>query len=270
MAGRRRAEADDISLFPFLSILASIIGVLTLLISTMALTQMDSEDFASLEQFEKVQRDLKAMLEEIERLKKEMDEDALRRVSEMDKTVRDLIVARKRLEELLKKIEELQKVGAKPMEVVEVPEVDAELHKQAITEMQAELKGVKEQLAQLEKDLKERKKPAEESVVSVLPGGSGVGFEPVFVECTSKSVVLHTTEDPEHIAIGGLEGSEAFAKLLAHVRASPKRTLVFLIRDNGLGTYRKARDLALWAEARNGKLPVLGQGRLDLAYFLKK
>ena len=72
MAGRRRREADDISLFPFLSILASIIGVLTLLISTMALTQMDSEDFASLEQFEKVQRDLKEMLEEIERQAQDM------------------------------------------------------------------------------------------------------------------------------------------------------------------------------------------------------
>lgn len=270
MARRRRSEADDISLFPFLSILASIIGVLTLLISTMALTQMDSEDFASLEQYEKVQRDLKEMLEEIERLKKQLDEDALRRVSEVDQAQRDLIVARKRLDELLKKIEELQKIGAKPMEVVDVPEVDAELHQQAIKEMQAELNGIKEQLAQLEKDLDERKLPPEESEVSVLPGGSGLGFEPVFVECAAKSVVLHTSEEPEHLAIGGLEGNESFVKLLAHVAESPKRTLVFLIRDNGLGTYHKARDLANWSEVRNGKLPVIGQGRLDLSYFTKK
>ena len=213
---------------------------------------------------------MKELLEEIERLKKEMDQDALRRVSEMDQAQRDLIVARKRLEELLKKIEELQKIGAKPMEVVEVPEVKGELHKQAINDMQAELKGVKEQLAQLEKDLDERKLPPEESEVSVLPGGSGIGFEPVFVECSAKSVVLHTSDDPEHIAIGGLEGNESFVKLLAHVAASPKRTLVFLIRDNGLGTYYNARDLENWSEVRNGKLPVIGQGRLDLTYFTKK
>ncbi len=270
MAGRRRSEADDISLFPFLSILASIIGVLTLLIATMALTQMDNEDFASLEQYENIERDLKELLEEIERLKKEMGDDDRRRMSEMDQAQRDLIVARKRLEELLKKIEELQKIGAKPMEVVEVPEVKGELHKQAISEMQAELKGVKEQLAQLEKDLKERKLPPEESEVTVLPGGSGVGFEPVFVECAAKSVVLHTSDDPEHIAIGGLEGNESFVKVLAHVAASPKRTLVFLIRDNGLGTYYKARDLANWSEVRNGKLPIIGQGRLDLTHVTKK
>ncbi|MEA1950322.1 MAG: hypothetical protein U9N87_02985 [Planctomycetota bacterium] len=270
MAVRRRAEADDISLFPFLSILASIIGVLTLLISTMALTQMDSEEFASLEQYEKVQRDLKEMLEEIERLKKQMDADAFRMVSELDQTQRDLIVARKRLEELLKRIEELQEIGAKPMEVVEVPEVKGVLLKQDLKAMQDELKGIKEQLAQLEKDLDERKRPPEESVVSVLPGGSGLGFEPVFVECAAKSVVLHARAEPEHIAIGGLEGNESFAKLLAHVAGSPKRTLVFLIRDNGLGTYRKARDLANWSEARNGKLPIIGQGKLDLSYFIKK
>ena len=231
---------------------------------------MDNEDFASLEQYENIERDLKELLEEIERLKKEMGDDDRRRMSEMDQAQRDLIVARKRLEELLKKIEELQKIGAKPMEVVEVPEVKGELHKQAISEMQAELKGVKEQLAQLEKDLKERKLPPEESEVTVLPGGSGVGFEPVFVECAAKSVVLHTSDDPEHIAIGGLEGNESFVKVLAHVAASPKRTLVFLIRDNGLGTYYKARDLANWSEVRNGKLPIIGQGRLDLTHVTKK
>ena len=42
--GRRRDREDtDVSLFPFLSILACIIGVLTLLISTLALSQMDSD-----------------------------------------------------------------------------------------------------------------------------------------------------------------------------------------------------------------------------------
>jgi hypothetical protein len=170
-------------------------------------------------------------------------------------------------------IEELREEGAKPKEVVEIPEVEGVVPQQALKEMQEELKGLKEQIAQLEKDLTGRKKKPEESEVTVLPGGSGLGFEPVFVECTAQSIVIHTGhggDEPEHVAVGGIEGSETFLKLLDHVAASPKRTLVFLLRDNGLGTYRKVRDLADWAEVRNGKLPIIGKGRLDLSYFNEK
>ncbi len=53
--GRRPVDQDnDISLFPFLSILACIIGVLTLMIATLALSQMDSEVVVAAEKFENV------------------------------------------------------------------------------------------------------------------------------------------------------------------------------------------------------------------------
>jgi hypothetical protein len=60
MARRRNAEDEGVSLFPFLSIIACVIGVLTLLISTMSLAQMGTEDVASLEQYEKIQRELES------------------------------------------------------------------------------------------------------------------------------------------------------------------------------------------------------------------
>ena len=272
MARRRQQEEDDVSLFPFLSILACIIGVLTLLISTLALAQMDNEVVASLEQLEKAEREVAALQEEIDRLKKQIDQEALKRASEMDERQRELLAAQKRLEELQKRIEELRKQGAQPQKVVEikVPKVDPASHEQAIKQMQQELKGVREKLAQLEKELKDRKRPPDEPEVTVIPGGSGLQFEPVFVECAAGSVVIHMGDKPERVPLAALETSEAFTKVLNFVAASPRRTLVFLIRDNGLGSYYKARDLADWAKVRNGKLPVLGKGRLDLSYFSKK
>lgn len=274
MAKRRGGEEEGVSLFPFLSIIACVIGVLTLLISALALAQMGgNEDIAKLERYQKLQRDLKSLQEEIDRLRSQLDEEAIRKANELDEKQRQLAAAQERLKELLARIEELRKRGAEPKENVEIPTVEGAIPQQALNDMQSELKGLKEQIAQLEKDLSERKKKPEESEVSVVPGGSGLGFEPVFVECTAQSIVIHTGhggDEPEHIAIGGVEGNESFLKLLDYVAASPKRTLVFLLRDNGLGTYRKVRDLADWAEVRNGKLPVIGKGRLDLSYFNKK
>jgi hypothetical protein len=274
MPKRRGGEEEGVSLFPFLSIIACVIGVLTLLISALALAQMGgNEDIAKIEQLQKLQRDLKALQEEIERLRGELDEDAIRKANEMDEKRRQLLAAQQRLKELEELIAQLREKGAKPKEVVDIPEVEGEIPQQALDDMQTELRGLREQIAQLEKSLAERKKKPEESEVSVVPGGSGIGFEPIFVECTAQSIVIHTghgQDEPVHVPVGGVEGNKAFLDLLDHVAASNKRTLVFLLRDNGLGTYRKVRDLADWAEVRNGKLPVIGKGRLDLSYFNKK
>jgi hypothetical protein len=273
MARRKRGEDDDVSLFPFLSIIACVIGVLTLLISALAMAQMGSnEDVASFEQFQRILRQVKELEEEIKRLEIELSDEAKKKAEAMSEKQRELAAAQQQLKDLLQKIEELRQKGAQPKEVVDVPEVEGVVPQQAINEMREELKGIKERIAQLQKDLNEREKPPEQAEVSVVPGGSGLGFEPVFVECAGQSVVIHTGhggDEPEHLPVGGLEGNESFLKLLDHVAASPKRTLVFLIRDNGLGTYRKARDLADWAEVRNGRLPVIGKGRLDLSYFNK-
>ena len=47
MARRRRKKGVSVSLFPFLSILACVIGTLTLMITALALGQMDTDEMAS-------------------------------------------------------------------------------------------------------------------------------------------------------------------------------------------------------------------------------
>ncbi len=284
MARRRPKDDEGVSLFPFLSIIACVIGVLTLLIAALALAQMGSnEGVASLEQYEKVQRELKEIQEEIERLKTEVGDDALQRANEMSEKQRELAAANQRLEQLLKRIIELRKLLADLAQEVKGAEggtskdgMDAERRGNELARLKAEIEQLekslvaqKEQLAQLDKELEERAKPPVESEVSVLPSGSGLGFEPVFVECTGGSVVIHQGDELPRILATELDQNETFLKLLVEVAASPKKTVVFLIRDNGLGTYRTARNLANVHEARNGKLPVIGKGRLDLSHFSK-
>jgi hypothetical protein len=267
MARRRRADADDISLFPFLSVLASIIGVLTLLISAMALAQMDNETVARAEQYEKVLKALKACEREIAELKQQVGDVEIRTADQLDEQQRELAKAQLRLQDLLQQLEQIQIQGQGPKETVKVPDYDAAAGRESIDQMQQEKKLLKEQIAQLEKELEERSKPPKESEVSILPSGSGLGFDPVFVECASESIVLHNVDPPLRIRRSDMATEEAFIKLLDRVAESEKQRVVFLVRNDGLRTYGTAGSLADAHQARRGKLPVIGQGRLDLSYF---
>ena len=72
--GRRPTDNDnEVSLFPFLSILACIIGVLTLMISTLALSQMDNDVVAAAEEFERVSRVLDEKESSLALLQKAID-----------------------------------------------------------------------------------------------------------------------------------------------------------------------------------------------------
>jgi hypothetical protein len=278
MARRRSEQEEGVSLFPFLSIIACVIGVLTLLISALSLAQMSGEDVASLEHFEKIQRELKEIREEIQRLKDQADEDALRNAQAMDERQRALAAARQRLDQLLQQIIELRKLLAQLEQEVKNAQDQADKGapgkrdelaalKKKMTELEAELTSQKEQLAQLEKDLAQRKKPPEESEVSVLPSGSGKGFDPVFVECAGGAAILHHDEKLPRVRAAELAENEPFLKLLTEVAASPQKRVIFLVRDNGLNTYLTARKLADQHAAVHGALPVVGQGRLDLSHF---
>jgi hypothetical protein len=283
MARRHHAEDEGVSLFPFLSIIACIIGVLTLLISTMSLAQMGTEDVASLEQYEKIQRELEKLLAEIEQLKSELDEDALRQARTIDERRRELLAARQQLERLLERIVEIRQWMAQLAEdrrkaspSVEDASRDGEKVKDELArlerraaELGEELDSQKEQLAHLEKEWEERQQPPEEAQVSVLPSGSAVGFDPVFVECASGSVIIHQGDSPPGIRTADLAQDEQFLRMLSIAAASPKQRVVFLIREDGLGTYNTASRLADEHQVDHGRLPVVGQGRIDLSYFTK-
>ena len=52
----------------------------------------------------------------------------------------------------------------------------------------------------------------------------------------------------------------------------PKGIVIFLVREDALDTYFAAYNIARGRYARAGKLPVIGQGQIDLSVFneLKK
>jgi len=80
-------------------------------------------------------------------------------------------------------------------------------------------------------------------------------------------VVMHHLPKPKRIRAGQITTDPDFLKLLETMANSTNGTIVFLIRSDGLNVYRACKKLCDEREIRNGKLPVVGQGKIDLSAF---
>jgi len=251
---RRPDEEDAVSLFPFLSVLACVIGTLTLMIMAMALSQMDTKEVSNAEAHEATKRKLEEVQQEIKQL--------TAKVGTLDQSMRALDDARRKKNELTVKLMELAEKMPEEHESVDMTPRLADLEK-----LEAELAEIEKQLAPKEEELKKRTAPPEEAVVMIRPGGSGVDIEPTFVECRADSIVIYGSNRPKRIPKSEIASNTVFLKLLNRTAANKKRSVIFLIRDDGIGTYYAARNVARGRYARNGKLPVIGHGQLDLSMF---
>ena len=94
MGRRGRDDSDSISLFPFLSILACVIGVLTLMIAALTLSSIGSNPaVAQQEDQDRLERETKEDLAAVEELKTQIEKAE----SSSDDTQKKLAAARARL-----------------------------------------------------------------------------------------------------------------------------------------------------------------------------
>ncbi len=263
MARRHRAKLA-VSLFPFLSILACVIGTLTLMITALALGQMDDNSLNEQLRLDALRRQLEADLKLIEQIKAEIAKFE----GHADNLTKQIVEARCEAEQLERRTQQLIVQREQEPEVeIEVIEIDLEAHKSRIAKLQEELAEFQKQREALAAELARRGEPPLEAEVIVRPGGTGMDLEPTFVECTSTGIFIHEGGEPVHVRTGDLKTDAAFRGLLERIAGRPKATVIFLIRDDAVGTYNAARAVALELRARNGKLPVVGHGKLDLSMF---
>ncbi len=131
MPRRPRPNDDDISLFPFLSIIACVIGVLTMMIATLALAQTDTPDVALIEKFEQTQKELAQAEERIEELKREIavsNSAAL----ELQDQKKQLNMTVEELQSLLEELEQVERELAEQQKVeIVIPPIDAKARETA-------------------------------------------------------------------------------------------------------------------------------------------
>ena len=217
---KKKKNDLKISLFPFLSILACVIGILTLMITAIVIAQIDPEAVAekvetAFEDNEEFQERIAEKKQELEKLRKEIQS-----IKENPKKPIDP----KRKDQLKKEIAAVVK--------------ETEKRKSETKQSQA-IKGqvvkVKDDLAKLMKDLDEAeeewelmKDPEKFATMVVKQSGSGAGgdLEPTFIECHEKGIRVYE-ENGKHYEVptAQISGHAKLKALIQKVaREAPYRT----------------------------------------------
>lgn len=267
---RRSSSAGPggVSLFPFLSILASVIGILTLMIGLVSNLQdtvpneRDPVELARAEEHAALQREIKKAEVEQARIASELEKRDGAFVELEDLKDRQVVLRR-----------QLDAAKAKPMRS------NAELQKLVenllaqIAALKKERPALEKKVAELKAELARRKiKPdSKPPPVVVQPGGSGVtrNAKVVFIECHGSGVNILQRRGPKvPVSTAAIQTEPALAKVMNEAKSAPDALVLFLIRTNGQWTYQAA---AGWAEStfkvRTGKLPIPGSGEIDLSFF---
>ena len=264
---KRRGDSPGISLFPFLSILACVIGVLTLMIAAMTLSQVavdrkdqdDEQAQKRLDEYRAAQARAQKATEEIDSLQARLDE-AQAMADELEKLRREVQARgeaaakaaaaakaqRDQREALLAQAQQLQKEAAAK---------------------QAEQEQIQKEILSLKAELAQRK-DVQEGVVQVHPGGTGTDIQGCFIECAASHLVIHEGE-PVVVKRDEMSQDQRLLALLDRIAKQPDHAVIFLVRSDAVYTYQLAANLARSRYARHGKLPIHREGKLDLSLFKK-
>lgn len=255
-----------------MSILACLIGILTLMISvSMQVKQKETEGRTAEE---------KALALENLDLKKQVDIITQTILKAEEKLKKDnsassqLALLKDQRIVLKDKLDELSK-AKDPVNSDAALQKTIELLRAEIAALTKERPSLLKKQEELAKELAARKKPPEkvESVV-VRPGGSGVrsASRLFFVECNSTGIILIDERGNETpVATGAIPNNAAYSSYLEEVKRTRDSMVLFLIRKQGAAAYAWAAGVAENKfEVKTGKLPIPNNGKIDLSLFRKK
>lgn len=269
--GQARTRSDpEVTLFPFLSILVCIIGALMFLILVLTLAQgmlgdrRDVTEVARAREADLLLREAAEKARDLKQWEAEKEKgDALH--AEIGTKRERFVVLTKKIEgteEEKRKIEFEQAAQQKELENM-LLQID--MLKSEQNPLRAEVEKLKAQLA--------ARKATIEAKPRLVVRGSGSGAiaanTPLyFVECNAAGIVIHHPTRQQRLSTGSIGLDQTYDDFLRHVATTPKAMVVFLLREDGLASYNRA---AGWAESRfavrHGKLPLPGQGEVDLSLF---
>lgn len=268
---RRQSSSAGVSLFPFLSILACLIGILTMMIKIISdikaqeNTGRDEQELARARQHQQLQADIKKQEKELEKIKAVLKERnaALVELSDLENK---RIVLRKKIAD----------AKAAPTQSDEALQKMLEQLIDQIAALKKERPTLEKQLAELKAELERRKiKPDNKpQPVRINPAGSGISAntELVFVECNANGlVILDKNGSKTPVSAATIETDGKLASTFNQLKSNREHLVLFLIRADGHSTFRTAGGYAETKyNLRIGKLPVPTQGEIDLTLFLKR
>lgn len=269
MGRRKNREENGVSLFPFMSILACLIGILTLMISVSMQLQQVEQEGRTQEELDRALANLdlkkKAIKkeQENEKLEEKLDKDNSS-VAEMQKLKDKKIV-------LSMAFDEIKKAS-------DTDETDSTLQKmlenmtKEITALKSERPPLTTRLQELQaqlKAMKEAPKPKESVIIRPRGIGDRAARNIFFVECNSTGIIVMKDGKPgKPISTASIATNDTFNKHLDMIKNTRDSMVLFLVRKSGNTAYRWAAGIAESKyELTTGKLPIPNDGKIDLSLF---
>lgn len=252
-----------------MSILACLIGILTLMISVAMQVQEANREKQPGEEHDRAIENA-ALKKQKEILARNAGELELR-IQKERKTVAEMAELKDHEVALKMKLVELKK-ARDPKQTDAILQKIAENLKREIAALKKEHPPLDKRLKELMAQLKERREaPKPEESVIVRPGGSGSrnAKNIFFVECNSTGIVLlREGTPPKSISKATISTNGDYNAFLDEVKKTRDSMVLFLIRKAGNDSYRWA---AGWAQSKYevniGKLPIPNDGKIDLSLF---
>lgn len=256
MYGRR--HQSEVSLFPFLDLLACLIGALIVIIAVMLLSNVSSPPGRA----ELRQRQSLALAQA-------ESEEAEKSLAELEKEIERLSAALMAGRDQMRAQAEAQRqslVQRELAQAIAASMFNSQERFSRLLELRRERDGVLQQIQLLRDSIVEEGGLVQQDRIRVHFAGGGRGLKPTFVECRRTMLVVHGQEQQE-ISVGGIANSNAFQDLLDIVKGTEGGTMIFLVRPEGVSAFNVALAAAERKGVRNGKLPIPGAGILDLGPF---
>lgn len=288
---RREKKKQEVSLFPFLDILACVIGNLILIITAVVLEQVDTKPVADAAEYEAKLVKVEQQEQEIEQLQKQLEE--------MRKQTASTSVELEKVEEEVEAAEE--KLREARSQVAKIPKTPPKIDPTLLQEKKAreeELRKLEEEMTKIKAEIAEKQKKPEQSI-SLLPGkiaglAGGAPSKAVFIEINKDGLIIFPDQplwkekQPAVIKTAEIAKDAALGKLMAAVLADEAAIVTFLMRPDCLEVYNTAKarfdafqntnqeklkspidpsnpDSPLQLRKLYGAVPLPGEGVLDFS-----
>jgi len=258
MARGKTSAIPTVSLFPFLSILACLSGALVVMICVLAIVQVTNSGSAAAK--------TNPLVTEMQGIQRQLNEF---------RSITDLMSTIEKAEKRLILLQELVQDASTTDALLARLEAEIRNMKIVIDGLQKDKPPLQKEIAKLKEELVERRidpallKPA----IRVQGGGSGfaVGRRLFVVEANHDSITIHKSKDDRfRVAAATIGADKDYNDFLTEVAGHKNHLMLFLVRTDGM----KSHDLgAGWAQQQfklaTSKLPIPGQGKVDLSEFEK-
>ena len=264
MARARASGGPEISLFPFLSILACLIGALTILIVALSVSEIlqgrKDEAVARAEDYVALQAKVAEQEAEIVRKKEE-----LRRTHATAMELAELQPQIVAVQEDLKSVQEDAAKLPPLLRQVEEAKLERDRVQDERKKVEAGLIEGRERLGELARR-KGRGLP-----LKILSTSSYFRrVRPVFMEARKDRLVIHSPSQRVEVPRAGMVSNPKFRQAVEYVASKENRIIVFLVRDDARSSFYQAQTFARANGAVTSKVPLLGGGDLDLGEFFNR